>query len=81
MVDNKQQWKAWLYLAPAIVLLAIFTAWPIVNTVAMAFIEDYDILKALGGTEFEIGFGNFKEIINFGQFKTCLINTILLCVQ
>ena len=80
MVESKQQWKAWLYLAPAIVLLLIFTVWPIINTVGMAFIEDYDILKALGGTEFEIGLGNFKEIINFGQFKQCLLNTILLCV-
>ena len=80
MVESKQQWKAWLYLAPAIVLLLIFTVWPIINTVGMAFIEDYDILKALGGKEFEIGLGNFKEIINFGQFKQCLLNTILLCV-
>ena len=24
MVDNKQQWKAWLYLYPAIILLLIF---------------------------------------------------------
>ena len=31
MVDSKQQWKAWLYLAPAIVLLLVFTVWPIIN--------------------------------------------------
>ena len=35
MVDSKQQWKAWLYLAPAIVLLLVFTVWPIFNTVRM----------------------------------------------
>ena len=80
MVESKHQWKAWLYLAPAMVLLLIFTVWPIINTVGMAFIEDYDILKALGGKEFEIGLGNFEAIINFGQFKQCLLNTILLCV-
>ena len=33
MVDNRQQWKAWLYLSPAIVLLLVFTVWPIINTV------------------------------------------------
>ena len=27
MVDSKQQWKAWLYLSPAIVLLLVFTVW------------------------------------------------------
>ena len=48
MVDNKQQWKAWLYLSPAIVLLLIFTVWPIINTVQMAFLENYDALKAAG---------------------------------
>jgi multiple sugar transport system permease protein len=80
MVESKHQWKAWLYLAPAIVLLLIFTLWPIVNTVSMAFLVDYDINKAIGGTEFEFGFANFANIVNFAQFKTCLLNTILLCV-
>ena len=80
MVESKHQWKAWLYLAPAIVLLLIFTLWPIINTVSMAFLVDYDINKAIGGTEFEFGFDNFANIVNFAQFKTCLLNTILLCV-
>ena len=31
------KWKAWLYLLPTIVLLAIFTFWPLINTVKMAF--------------------------------------------
>lgn len=46
MVDSKHQWKAWLYLAPALVLLLIFTVWPIVNTVRLAFLEDYNSLEA-----------------------------------
>ena len=49
MVDSKQQWKAWLYLSPAIVLLLIFTVWPIFNTVRMAFLENYSGLKAAAG--------------------------------
>ena len=80
MVESKHQWKAWLYLAPAIVLLLIFTLWPIVNTVSMAFLVDYDINKAIGGAEFSFGFDNFVNIVEFAQFKTCLINTIILCV-
>ena len=42
MVDSKHQWKAWLYLLPAIILLLIFTAWPIVNTLRMAFTVRWD---------------------------------------
>lgn len=80
MVESKHQWKAWLYLAPAIVLLLIFTLWPIINTVGMAFLVDYDINAAIGGKEFEFGFDNFANIVNFARFRTCLINTILLCV-
>ena len=42
MVDSKNQWKAWLYLLPAIILLLIFTVWPIINTVRMAFTVYWD---------------------------------------
>ena len=49
MVESKHKWKAWLYLAPAIVLLLIFTVWPIFNTLRMAFWDDYSIMKDLGG--------------------------------
>ncbi len=36
------KWKAWLYLAPTLVLLGIFTIWPIFNTVKMAFTVYWD---------------------------------------
>ena len=80
MVESKHQWKAWLFLAPAIILLLIFTVWPIFNTVAISFLEDYDKTAALGGKTFEFGLGNFINIINYRKFGICLQNTILLCV-
>ena len=73
MVDNKQQWKAWLYLSPAIVLLLIFTVWPIINTVRLAFFEGYDTAIELGWFRkgqyrgdpypFTIGLKNFLTVI------------------
>ena len=42
MVDSKHQWKAWVYLLPAIILLIVFTVWPIINTVTTAFIYDVE---------------------------------------
>ena len=36
------KWKAWLYLSPALILLAIFTVWPLINTVKMAFTSYWD---------------------------------------
>ena len=47
MVDSKHQWKAWLYLFPAIVLLLIFTVWPIINTVTTAFIYSLEYKPAI----------------------------------
>ena len=78
MVDSKQQWKAWLYLSPAIVLLLIFTVWPIINTVRLAFLEDYNALGALLGTTYNVGFGNFIKVLTYDDFLTCLKNTVWL---
>ena len=79
MVDSKQQWKAWVYLAPAIVLLLVFTVWPIINTVRMAFLKNYSGLQAVGGRVFEFGFGNFTKVVQYQRFLDCLKNTMLLC--
>ena len=79
MVDNKQQWKAWLYLSPAIVLLLVFTVWPIFNTLYMAFAEGYGSLS--GHYTGTFGLGNFEKVIfYFPDFAQCMKNTILLCV-
>ena len=78
MVDSKQQWKAWLYLAPAIVLLLVFTVWPIINTVRLAFLEGYNALEATWGATYNIGIGNFIEVLDYDDFTTCVVNTIVL---
>ena len=90
MVDNKQQWKAWLYLSPAIILLLIFTVWPIINTVRLAFFEGYDTAIELGWFRkgqyrgdpypFTIGLENFLTVIKNKEFLNILRNTLLLCV-
>ena len=80
MVESKQKWKAWLYLAPAIVLLLVFTVWPIINTVRMAFLEGYSGLKVAGGESFAFGVGHFVKVIKYQPFLSCLKNTVLLCM-
>ena len=90
MVDNKQQWKAWVYLAPAIFLLLVFTVWPILNTLRLAFLEGYDTAIELGWFRkgqyrgdpypFTVGLGNFLTVIKNKEFSTILTNTLLLCV-
>lgn len=80
MVDNKQQWKAWLYLSPAIVLLLIFTVWPIFNTLRMAFLNGYSQMGEIGGKTYTFGIENFKKVIQYRDFLKCLGNTALLTV-
>ena len=90
MVDNKQQWKAWLYLSPAIILLLVFTVWPIFNTVRLAFLEGYDTAVELGWMRkgqyrgeaypFSLGLGNFLTVVKNKEFVNILKNTLLLCV-
>ncbi len=79
MVESKHHWKAWLYLSPAIVLLLVFTVWPIINTVRMAFLENYSGLQAAAGEQFQFGIGNFLKVVEYRQFLQCLKNTCLLC--
>ena len=80
MVDSKHQWKAWIYLSPAIVLLLVFTLWPIINTVRMAFMNGYNMMGALGGRTFEYGIANFVKVVGYKDFFQYLGTTMLLCV-
>ena len=74
MVDSKKQWKAWLYLAPAIVLLLIFTVWPIINTFRLAFLEKYNEMEAIRGVTFEFGLANFK--FASGSYQSTLKSSV-----
>ena len=80
MVDSKQQWKAWLYLSPAIVLLLIFTVWPIFNTIKMSLLEGFTTMGNVNGVVYNFGFGNFTRVLKYPGFITCLKNTVILCV-
>ncbi len=75
------KWKGWVYLLPVIILIAIFTVWPIFNTVRISFLEGYSNLGDIGGESYKFGFGNFVDVIKYDtEFSTALKNTILLCV-
>lgn len=40
-VASKNNWKAWLYLAPVLVLLVVFLIYPLINTMFIAFTDNY----------------------------------------
>lgn len=64
-VAAKNNWKAWLYLAPVLVLMAVFLIYPLIDTFAISFMKDYDYLS---GKFNGFTFDNFLVI--FGAIKT-----------
>ncbi len=74
------RWKAWLYLLPALVILGLFTVWPIINTLRIAFLNDYNGLMEVGGATFSVGVKNFATVLKDPSFLTSLGNTMLLTV-
>ncbi len=91
IADNNQKalwkttwgkWKGWVYLLPALVLLAIFTVWPIINTFRISMLEDYSVLAAKNpnADPFAVNFNNFKNVVQYSGFWNCLLNTVLLTV-
>ncbi len=74
------RWKGWIYLSPAIVLLLIFTIWPIFNTVNMAFMNGYTASGKISG-DYVVTYGieNFKMAVKeLTGFPLALKNTLLL---
>lgn len=47
-VVSKNNWKAWLYLAPVIILLSVFSLYPLINTIFIAFTKQYSYITGLG---------------------------------
>lgn len=83
-MESKNNWKAWLYLAPVIILMAVFTFYPIINTFFISFLKNYD---SLTGANKGFTFDNYIDILTpFGKNQTyynefmltALPNTLLL---
>lgn len=70
----------WLFVLPAVLLLCLFTFYPIINSLISAFQIDY---QGLSGEYNGWGFDNFSKVIKGDtatggcDFKNCLINTCL----
>ena len=59
-VAAKNNWKGWLYLAPVIVLIAVFLIYPLINTIYIAFTENYQYASGLNDG---FTFNNFGVIL------------------
>jgi len=73
--------QGWLFVLPALILMLLFTFYPIINTFISAFKVGYRPLDAMYETTW--GFSNFARVIKGdtgtggANFTHCLINTLL----
>jgi multiple sugar transport system permease protein len=83
--------KAWMYLAPALILLAIFTFYPILNAFRLVIYQGYQLIRDTDGRLVEsitgyTLFGNFIRVLSADNFllpsshtnSSVLLNTLAI---
>ena len=71
----KKDAKAWLYLAPALVLLVLFMLYPLIDVCIYSLEEGYN---SASQTSFGIGFYNFEYILKDPYFIQAVKNTFII---
>ena len=93
-MENKNNWKAWLYLSPALILMSLFTFFPLINTFVVSFMtsyKDYSRGKwtgftfsnygvVLGFVERNKGSGVFDKTFFSWNSPSALTNTLLITI-
>lgn len=74
--------KAWFFLAPTLVLMAVFTFYPLIQTIIFSFLDGYNGLGVVGGESFGFGIDNYIRLFNGSatsrKFFTALKNTSII---
>ena len=69
--------KAWLYLLPAILFLAVFMVYPLIDVLIYSFEEGYN---SASGTYWGIGTYNYSYVLRDPYFIQALKNTFILVI-
>lgn len=75
MEVRRNQWEGWIYLLPTLILLAVFTIYPLFRTFFMAFCEGYTYSIDAWDS---FGIGNFRNILTGAKFLQYLKTTCLI---
>ena len=70
-----QNYKAWLYLLPALLILGMFQMYPILKSFFMGFYTEFDYLNDI---VYQWGFDNFQKVLEDPDFLLALKNTCKL---
>ena len=75
-MDNRN-WKAWLYLLPAIAFLGVFMVYPLVDVLVYSFEEGYN---SASQTFFGVGWYNYSYVLHDPYFLQAVKNTFILVI-
>ena len=64
--------KGYLYLMPSLIILLVFTAYPLIRAFMMSFLEDYSIIN---GSFDAVNFQNYRDLFEDDTFIKALKNT------
>lgn len=74
---EKQNFKAFLYLLPALIFLGVFLVYPLIDVFVYSFEEGY---SSASQSYFGIGFYNYSYVLHDPYFTRALINTFILVI-
>ena len=74
---DKNNWKAWLYLLPAVLFLGVFMVYPLVDVFVYSFEEGYN---SASQTFFGVGGYNYSYILHDPYFLQAVKNTFILVI-
>lgn len=76
-METQNKLKGWLYLLPAIILLAIFMVYPLIDVFIYSFEESFNFVSQ---TYTGIGFYNYSYVLNDPYFLQALKNTFIMVI-
>ncbi|MDY0276801.1 MAG: sugar ABC transporter permease [Acholeplasma sp.] len=76
MLENKKDYKAWLYIGIPLLLLSIFTFYPLIKTVLISLFSQYNSIQDNFGKFFDIE--AYKTVFRDKYFMGSLKNTLLI---
>ena len=69
--------KAWLYLLPAILFIAVFLVYPLIDVFIYSFEENFNFAS---GTSTGVGTENYRHVLSDPYFLQALKNTFILVI-
>jgi multiple sugar transport system permease protein len=76
MLENKKDYKAWLYIAIPLILLSVFTFYPLIKTILISFFSQYNSITDSFGNFFDLE--AYKTIFRDKYFIKSLTNTLII---